>query len=535
MVLILLNWLVVFLFASLSGVVVNHYLKITHKNAAFVVLIGIIFQTLFLSVCAIFYKINAAVFALNGMLLLVLFLKFKKAYFIFLKSLFSAFTKLQLVLFLILVILTALKSAQLPSIFDNESYYVQTIKWLNEYGFVKGVANVHPFLGQFSFWHVLQSGFNFSFLAHSFNDINGFLLLVVVYFYFEKHIENPFNWSFFGILFLIFYFQFIDAPSPDLPILLFSSIVFFEHINQGTETKSVLLFIVFMIFIKVTIAPLALIALFYCFRNKKIGIYFSVISFFFGTLWVLKNIIISGLPLFPLTFFPTNFDWQMKIEVLKTLTQATIDAGYTENLMPTANFSLIEKLKFWWNLKGLNSFFNKGIVFLFLLMPFTPIFKTNQNFKFLYFVLVGQFVFILVTSPQYRFFLPTFILFFTWFIFYFQKIIQFFNVQLTCFFGIACLVVNLFVDFRKLEVKQTIQVRQLFIPEGITQYTQLMFQKKSIRNFHFYDPDLDNFYETANGNLPCVNENLIFYYNYLPQQRTDDIKDGFCFKEWKNE
>ena len=40
------------------------------------------------------------------------------------------------------------QSATLPFIIDNESYYIQTIKWLNEYGFVKGLAN--PILGLFT-------------------------------------------------------------------------------------------------------------------------------------------------------------------------------------------------------------------------------------------------------------------------------------------------------------------------------------------------------------------------------------------------
>ena len=37
------------------------------------------------------------------------------------------------------------QSATSPFIIDNETYYIQTIKWLNEYGFVSGLANLHLF------------------------------------------------------------------------------------------------------------------------------------------------------------------------------------------------------------------------------------------------------------------------------------------------------------------------------------------------------------------------------------------------------
>jgi hypothetical protein len=64
------------------------------------------------------------------------------------------------------------------TLIDNETYYIQTIKWLNEFGFVKGLANLHPFFAQTSGWHILQSAFSFSYLPFSNNDLNGFCLLL---------------------------------------------------------------------------------------------------------------------------------------------------------------------------------------------------------------------------------------------------------------------------------------------------------------------------------------------------------------------
>ena len=73
------------------------------------------------------------------------------------------------ILFGIISLLILAQCASPPLILDNESYYIQTIKWLNQYGFVKGLVNLHVFLGQTSGWHLLQSAFSFSFLYDRFN------------------------------------------------------------------------------------------------------------------------------------------------------------------------------------------------------------------------------------------------------------------------------------------------------------------------------------------------------------------------------
>lgn len=535
MILLLVYWFILFLFASLSGIAFQNTFGLTKTNTSFTLLFGIIFQTLFLSICAFFYRINLEVFVLNCFLQILFYLKFRTEFFTFCKSLFKPFSKKQFYLFIGLAILIALKSAQLPTIFDNESYYIQTIKWLNEYGFVKGVANVHPFLGQFSFWHVLQSGFNFPFLVFKFNDFNGFVLLIGIYYFIEKHIQKGVNWSFFGILFLAFYYQFIDSPSPDLPILVLSAIVFYEFIENSNDIKSILLFMIFMIFIKVTIAPILLIAFVYLYKSKKTIPYFGLISFIFGLIWIIKNIIITGFPLFPLTFIETNLDWKMSLSVLNKLTQLTIDAGYAENIVNTVNLSIIEKLNLWFHLGGINAIFNKGILVLFVIMPFTRFFKLNKNFKILYLILLVQFLFLLVTSPQYRFFLPTVILFSTVVSYEILQLVSISKKYFVVILALLLITINLFFDVKNLDKKSNFQLSQLIIPESITKYQNIAFEQKSIENFNYNDPKLPNSYETSNGELPCVNEKLYRYYKYYPQQRTTAIKDGFYAKEIKNE
>ncbi|MFC4740705.1 LIC_10190 family membrane protein [Flavobacterium ponti] len=533
MLILLVYWFILFLFASLSGIAFQNLCGLSKSNSSFTLLFGIIFQTLFLSFCAFFFNINTEVFILNCAFQIAFVLKYKSEFLFFLKSIFKSFSRKQFYLFFGLTLLLALKSAQTPTIFDNESYYIQTIKWLNEYGFVKGVANVHPFLAQFSFWHVLQSGFSFSFLPINFNDINGFIVLIGILYFIENYNKTGFNWTFFGILFLIFYYQFIDAPSPDLPILIFSVIIFNEFIQETKDVKTIFIFIIYMIFLKVTIAPILLLAIIYLFRNQKTVPFFGFISLFFGTIWIAKNLIITGYPLFPLSFLETNFDWKMSNNVLNKLAQITVDAGYAENLLETKNLTLLEKIKLWINLEGINSIFNKGILLLFLVVPFTKFFKQTSKFRILYFILLFHFIFLLVISPQYRFFLPTFILFSTIIIYEIATYLKFSIKNSVIIISLLLVSFSTFIDIKSGANKSTFALNQLIIPESITKYKINNFEAKKIENFYYNDPKLPNLYETSNGNLPCVNEKLFHYYNYFPQQRTNQLKDGFYAKELK--
>lgn len=540
MLVLLVYWFILFLFASLSGIAFQNIFGLSKTNTSFTLLFGIIFQTLFLSLCAFFFRINIEVFIVNCSIQLLFFFKYKSEFLSFFKNFFKSFSKKQIYLFIALTIFVALKSAQLPSVFDNESYYIQTIKWLNECGFVKGVANVHPFLGQFSFWHVLQSGFNAEFISVSFvpllfNDINGFLLIIGIYYFIEKHNIFGFNWSFFGILFIVFYYQFIDAPSPDLPILIFSAIVFNEFIEETKDVKAIMILIVYMLFLKVTIAPILLITIIYLLKNKNTTAFFVIISSLFGSIWIAKNSIITGYPFFPLSFLETNYDWKMSQSVLNKIGQITVDAGYSENLINTKNLTLFKKVHLWINLDGINALFNKGILLLFVLIPFSQFFKKNTNFKVLYFILLTHLLILLSISPQYRFFLPTFILFSTIIIYEISIYLKFSIKNSIVAVSLIFICVNLFIDVKNISNSNLFSFSQLLIPQPITKYKNIYFELKRIDNFKFYDPKLYNLHETSNGNLPCVNEELFHFYNYIPQQRTNDIRDGFYAKEIKHE
>ncbi|WP_445719078.1 LIC_10190 family membrane protein [Flavobacterium sp.] len=533
MIVVIISWLLIFYMISVTGIVAKKSLKLT-DDPTFILLYGIIFQTLFIGIFAFFYKIGSHFFITNCCLVVFASFFIRNELKLFISSLFTTFSLKSKVIFSLFIVLVALKSAQLPSIFDNETYYIQTIKWLNEFGYIKGIANVHPFLAQCSFWHVFQSGFNYSFISDSFNDVNGLLLIIGIYYFFQKYNTQPNLYLIVNSLFLVVYFQFIDAPSPDLPILVFLSIFFNEFIFNNLDTrkrKSLFLFLIFLVFIKLTIAPLLLLLYFILDKEKKIIVFAICTGLIFGITWIIKNLIITGYPLFPLSLFDFNFDWKLPIESMNYMYKNINNLGYAENVSIAHDYSLLEKLNFWIHLKGINGFFNSSIIILLFLTPFTKLYKSIKNFKILYFVLLIHFVFLLVTSPQYRFFLPTIICLGTVLIYDVLMRINFSNNAIIISLSILLINFSLFFDLKNISINEKFNINCVIYLSSNSKHNSSRFKEKSIGNFKFYDPNLPNLYETSNGKLPCVNNKLFEFYTFYPQQRTSNIKDGFYAKK----
>jgi hypothetical protein len=533
MIVVLISWMVILYMISITGIIAKQSLNLSN-NKAFTLLYGIIFQTLFIASFAFFYKIGTVFFIINALIIIFLSIAIKDKIKPFFNSLLESFDSKSKVIFFVFIIITALKSAQSPSIFDNETYYIQTIKWLNEYGYVKGIANVHPFLAQCSFWHVFQSGFNFTFITNSLNDVNGLMLIIGFYYFLEKNRIQPNLFFIVNGLFLVIYTQFIDAPSPDLPILVFLSILFNELIFNTLNTqnrRSLILFLLFSVFIKLTVVPLLLLLLYLVDKNRKAIVFCVYLSFTIGVVWVIKNIIITGYPLFPLSLFDFNFDWKLPIETMDYMYKNINNLGYAENATLSKNYNLFQKLNFWIHLKGINGFFNIGMLFLFIITPFTKLFKSNFKFKILYCILLIHFVFLLLNSPQYRFFLATYIYFGSVIMYEFFSYIKFKNRNSIIIFSMFLIGISLVFDVKNITNNSMFNLSQIIKPESNSKYKKVNFEEKKIGNFLFYDPKLTNLYETSNGNLPCVNEKLFDFYSFYPQLRTSSIKDGFYSKK----
>ena len=537
-----------------SGILLKSLLKIDSNNFSITAFLGMFFQCVLLSICCFFTNISIEIFIANAVFCSsISWYKFSEVKNIIqnLKSdlkLFSVYSK---IILLIILISSLYKCSLAPFLIDNESYYIQTIKWINEYGFVKGLANLHVFFAQNSPLHVLQAGFNFNFLNSNFNDINGLILLLSALFFITKFElqfkkSNSFHWIGFILIFDVLFFQFIGQPSPDLIIVLVSQIIFYLFVEENESEnalKTAICLFLMLFFIKIIILPLALLFLFWMYKQKKGIVLFATLGLFLSIILIIKNTIISGYPLFPFRYFATDFKWKLPTEFFKFITVSTKNAGYFENEL-IENPSFYQKIIAWLQLSGLNSIFNYGIILLFILSVFTNEFRKNLKYKTLYFVLLVHFIALLITSPQFRFFLPEFVFFAVLIIAntinYLKMNFRFVQVSLILFLLFSLIFIE-FLDFKKvtdntlMQSRMQFQQSNLLVPAANSKYDKMKFETIKNENLTYYSP-CDNFffYGTADGKLPCVNKVQIDYfekyYFIKPQMLTHNLKDGFYSK-----
>lgn len=552
MALIFLNWIYIFFTAKNFGILFTKILNINTYNFVILEVIGLFFYAVITSVFAFFIRINIEYYIIILILNIFLAFKFKSRIknelFCILKS-FNSFKTSYKLLFLFLFFIVLAQSATKPYLLDNESYYVQTIKWINEYGYVKGLANLHLFLGQNSTWHTLQAGFNFSFISNSLNDINGFLFIIMGFLFLEKLNKKHIQDYSLGLVlvFSLFFMQFVNAPSPDLiiflvaPYICYLFIINFKKISIN-DFKIILSLVLFLCLIKVTMLVMALLVGFLFMKNyhalKACMLQYIILCTSVFGLFLSKNFIISGHLFYPTHILDIlNADWKLPKELLQLYETGTYQAGM--NNIDVSHLSFFGKVKYWLQIPKLHGLFNKIYLLLIFIFPFFLAIKNKYKASLLviYILAILQFFIVWLNSPQYRFY----------FVFIIILSLQIFTILFKThkigfyliYVSISLSAIPIFINFdlstftnNNFAMKlNTFKLKNIVIPEENTK-TKTKFTKQNIDGFEFYSPDEDVFFwATGNGNLPCVNIKQVkyvkYYYKYVPQMRTDRLKDGF--------
>lgn len=560
MILIFISWIYI-VFATINlGFQFDKIFKLECTNFIFISFLGLLATTIIASFWAIFGRINIEfhlfLIVLNGLILFKSKSEIASIYKDIITQIDDLSTELKGLLLLISFLIIA-QTAATPFIIDNETYYVQTIKWLNEYGFVKGLANLHIFFGQTSGWHIAQSVFNFSFLYENFNDLSGFCLLLGNLFailqlnlYFKNN-NKIFLIIGFLPVFNALLFQFISAPSPDITIYIISFLLFSLLIENYNNTKPEtlnLMFILcfFLVFIKSTSIIILLIPILLLFKTHKNSIKKLLPSVFVGlmffVLFVVKNTILTGYPLYPTQLIEgMTFDFTIPKELMTFFfNKPKLYSFFLTNaeFHSMTNFQIMIK---WLTYSVISVFFNILSLLLIVLIPFY-IYKFNnkKEFLLLYTIMVLQLFVLLITSPQFRFFL-NFILFFSCFVlaclFQSKKLIMsiiFLSTIIVLVLVLLPLKMNGFTKNKLFNNTSNFRIENIILPNKNSNIS--LYNKQKNGNLNYYSPDKNSyFWYSGNGNLPCVNSQQLdyfeTYFKIIPQQRTNDLKDGFYSKK----
>ncbi|SMC78223.1 LIC_10190 family membrane protein [Moheibacter sediminis] len=555
MALILFSWIYSFFILLAMGTLGVALFRIKTQNLFYILISGMFLEMLFLHFTLIFLPTDFIFYLINSFVSILILYQHRQFALEILKKTIEEFNNwsvpIKFSAFIISFSVLA-KSAGIPYLVDNESYYIQTIKWLNEYGFVKGLANLHIYFGQMSGWHILQSGLNFGFISNRLNDLNGFLMLIFSFFslnHFHLYLKKKELTNLYLALILcanLFFFQFVTSPSPDLPVFLISQVIFSLFIlnykkNRG-DFNLILVLCIMLILIKITSSIILLFPLILAFRHKIISEKWKIVAaigIISGILFITKNYIITGYPLYPFNILGKFLtpDWQVPESLQSLYVQITNDSGW-KHISPRElkHHNFQDKLIAWTiENKGLELIFNNLFLIILILFPFIA--KKEKSFWLIWGIAVINLIMLFLTSPQYRFFFH-FMIALSLISFAIISLKNSNLVQGFIMMSILIAFVSLFLNFKIIKVNSqpqpfnSFEAKQIIIPHENSRY-KLEFKIIKEGNLKYNTPkEINDFtWGSFDGELPSLNEKHIILIRkkckVRPQLRTSNLKDGF--------
>lgn len=350
MVSILVNWIYMGCLIYVSGnFVIQFYKKVLHKEEEtdiFAILFaGILFTTWYAQLFSIFYRVSLCA---NIVLIVfaVLYTVVNRYYIIrrikitydycFVKNKKIGF--ITCFIFLTVALAFALSSAGPAKLIDTDWYHAQTIRWIEEYGCVKGVANLFYALGFNNAQHYFDALFSMKpFCGQSLRGAGGFFGVLIFTHGFcriikfknhNRHIADALaiGEMAYSIIITAFY---ADPYTDTLPniIILYIMVEWFSMLEEKDEDIEKLAFYcilgVFATVAKTSAAMVIILVIYPIYlliRKKRKGQIFSFImmGFFVTVPYFITNIITTGYPVYLLTAFDIfDFPWKIDPAILR--------------------------------------------------------------------------------------------------------------------------------------------------------------------------------------------------------------------------
>ncbi|EMJ89939.1 putative membrane protein [Leptospira kirschneri str. JB] len=316
-----------------------------------------------------------------------------------------------------------------PFAYDSGLYHIQSIKWIQEYSVVPGLANLH---GRFGFNPNIftifaltslkeifkQEIFSVNFLVYSLlvlHSINRIYKILK-----QEGFTNFFLLNSIVLFLVLEQFMSLSSPTPDLisivlPLYILTNLPKNENhseLNLENYFASIILS-VYTISVKLSTVPLCILILLlmirYKFDRKKLSIVISIM-FLILLPWLIRNVILSGYLIYP---FPAidifNFDWKAPLNAV--VSEKLSITGWARN--PGEGYKEAAQMKFWewfpiwWSsISKLNRLFIVisflSPIFIFIYSLFKKVKIDFQTFAILFTSWMGA-IFWILLAPDIRF------------------------------------------------------------------------------------------------------------------------------------
>ncbi len=348
MISVLADWIVIIYFALVSGVslwkIAGLKKEEVTSNIETVMLLGLMILTDYAEYFSLFYKVGALALALLFVISIILIIWCKSELIYFFKSLKTLKWYYYALMLVIALICIALAS-KTPGHYDTYLYHAQSVRWIEEYGVVKGLGNLHNRLAYNSAIFSLDALFSFKFLIdQSMHAVDGLFTCIYLFYAIRSikvfkdkkiYISDMLRIGMIAYLISSETRGFISSLSSDIPalgLLLFIFIKWMdlnekeeknEDKNKDLMSYGILCILgVYAMSIKLSVAMCVLLSIpvgVILIKKKNIkGFMFCLISGILVILpFLLRNIIISGYLIYPYSGIDLfNFDWKMPASVL---------------------------------------------------------------------------------------------------------------------------------------------------------------------------------------------------------------------------
>lgn len=314
------------------------------------------------------------------------------------------------------------------TVYDANLYYLDTIRWINEYAVVPGLANLHGRLGFNQFYFYFPAMLEAILPGYGMSFANPFIGFVAASFFIHFGRSPSLKWLSALMLACVFAYSFrgeLSSASPDSAITFFMLIMLSGFVRQLKDKQpGNFTFYLFLTVICVltklsgTITALSILCIvFYQEQEKRKTLLYSLPPVFLLVgIWFLRSIFLTGYLIYPVVYTGIKVPWKLTEEAVKNEYSSIV--GWAR--MPGAHYSkaAMSGISYW--LK--TYLMEKGHIFLTYFRFFVVAValwgyfadKTKEKIKILlllYIPIIAGFIFWWCSAPDPRF--AHFLLFFS--------------------------------------------------------------------------------------------------------------------------
>ena len=346
---VLLSWIYILIVTYLLGFAFKLFIQWLTKNKLnlsfdIVIIAGFVMATVYASYFSIFHGVGRLTNVILVLICGIIFVSFYKK---IKDDLIEAIKKLRypkILLFFLLAVLFASATSAGVFHYDTSLYHAQAIHWIEQFGLVKGLGNLHHRFAYNSSYLISNALFSLKFIfGRSLHTLSGLIMLLVTTYAFTsfRFIKEKVGKIYISdlvkiaaLVYVVICFGLAISPESDLPAML---LVFYIIIKwlEGIEAKnndpnyySILsILLLYLVTVKLSTAFLLILAIKPAFlllkkQNYKLIAIYIFLGFIIISPYLIRNILISGYLVYPVTKIDVfNVDWKMPKTIVEVDSQ----------------------------------------------------------------------------------------------------------------------------------------------------------------------------------------------------------------------